>query len=144
MNKKVASASSGGDQPPFNPKDQSQKKPDTSQQRVSMPSRREFLKVGAPATVGSGLAAASGLGLASSSAADCKLRARPLAINPWSDLVQTSRKWLASAILALFSVLFTTARHPRWQPRRSVQLPNRLRRYTSQAPKSLAPTRCES
>jgi ribonuclease Z len=68
MTKKVASASSDRDQASFNPKDQTQKKPGTSQHRASMPSRREFLKVGAAAAVGSGLVAASRAGLASSSA----------------------------------------------------------------------------
>ena len=68
MTKKGASASSDRDQPLFNPKDQSQTKPGTSQHPASMPSRREFLKVGAAAAVGSGLVAASGAGLAASSA----------------------------------------------------------------------------
>jgi ribonuclease Z len=54
------------EQPPFNSNDQPQDEPERPH-RASTPSRREFLKAGAAAVVGSGLAIAGGTGLATSS-----------------------------------------------------------------------------
>src|SRR5260370_36303940 len=67
MTKRIASASSDRDQPTLNPNDQSQGKPNPSQHRAGMPSRRDFIKDCA-AAVGSGLAVAGGAALATSSA----------------------------------------------------------------------------